>query len=285
MLAVHRQTVTHAEQHLDALRTVAATSTSVVEATAALTAALAEHGFADAEQARAAALPETEVRRLEELCAAYERARAEAETVLADPEVRAAADAPPPDVAALKEAAAAAQVALLHAKDAETLARRTLAAVARLRDELVRQCEALGPDAARHALLRELADTVAGTSANNTLRMRLSLVRPGGPAGEGGHAGQRAAGGHGRGPLPAPALRRAWPHAVPAAAWASRSSTSGPGTAATPPPSRAASRSWRRWPWPSASPTRSARRPAASTSRRCSSTRASARSTTRASSR
>ncbi len=96
-------------------------------------------------QARAAALPETEVRRLEELCAAYERARAEAETVLADPEVRAAADAPPPDVAALKEAAAAAQTALLHAKDAETLARRTLAAVARLRDELVRQCEALVP--------------------------------------------------------------------------------------------------------------------------------------------
>ena len=174
VLAVHRQTVTHAEEHLDALRTVAATSTSMAEATAALIAALAEHGFADAGQARAAALPETEVRRLEELCAAYERARAEAETVLADPEVRAAADAPPPDVAALKEAASAAQTALLHAKDAETLARRTLAAVARLRDELVRQCEALGPDAARHALLRELADTFAGTSGNNTLRMRLT---------------------------------------------------------------------------------------------------------------
>lgn len=174
VLAVHRQTVTHAEEHLDALRTLAATSTSVAEATAALTAALAEHGFADAEQARAAALPETEVRRLEELCAAYERARAEAETVLADLEVRAAADAPPPDVAVLKEAAAAAQSALLHAKDAETLARRTLAAVARLRDELVRQCEALGPDTARHALLRELADTFAGTSGSNTLRMRLT---------------------------------------------------------------------------------------------------------------
>ena len=94
--------------------------------------------------------------------------------MLADPEVRAAADAPPPDVAALKEAATAAQTALLHAKDAETLARRTLAAVARLREELVRQCEALGPDAARHALLRELADTFAGTSGNNTLRMRLT---------------------------------------------------------------------------------------------------------------
>ena len=174
VLAVHRQTVTHAEQHLDALRTVATTTTSVVESTAALTAALAEHGFADAEDARAAALPEPEVRRLEELCAAYERSRAEAETVLADPEVRVAADAPPPDVAALKEAAAAAQVALLHAKDAETLARRTLGAVARLRHDLVRQCEALGPDAARHALLRELADTFAGTSGTNTLRMRLT---------------------------------------------------------------------------------------------------------------
>ena len=174
VLAVHRQTVTHAEQHLDALRTVAATSTSVAEATAALTAALAEHSFDDAEQARAAALPETEVSRLEELCAAYERGRAEAETVLADPEVRAAAAAPPPFVAALKEAATAAQTALLHAKDSETLARRTLAAVARLREELVRQCEALGPDAARHALLRELADTFAGTSGNNMLRMRLT---------------------------------------------------------------------------------------------------------------
>ena len=219
VLAVHRQTVTHAEQHLDALRTVAATSTSVAEATAALTAALAEHGFDDAEQAGAAALPETEVRRLEELCAAYERARAEAETVLADPEVRAAADAPPPDVAVLKEAATAAQTALLHAKDSETLARRTLAAVARLREELVRQCEALGPDAARHAVLRELADCVAGTSGNNTLRMRLTsfvlaarLEKVATLANERLRSWATAA--------TSSSTPTAWPRAAPAAGWA-----------------------------------------------------------------
>ena len=90
---------------------------------------------------------------------------------------------------------------------------------------------------------------------------------------------------HGRRALPARALRRARRPGRHGPAWACGCSTSGPAGSATPPRCPAASRSWPRWPWPSGSPMPCARRPAASTSARCSSTRASAASTTTASSR
>ena len=171
---LHRETVRAADRHLESLRALAAAEHARRQSVEAAEDALAEQGFATAVEARACALPAAEAARLEQLCRDYDRARTQAETVLADPAVQAAVGAEAPDVDGLREAAQAAHRALLQAKDAETLARRTLAAVVRLQDDLMRQCRELGPLAARHALIRDLADTFSGTGGNNALRMRLS---------------------------------------------------------------------------------------------------------------
>ncbi len=171
---VHRETVRAADRHLESLRALAAAEHARRQSVEAAEDALAEQGFTTAVEARACALPAAEAARLEQLCRDYDRARTQAETVLADPAVQAAVGAEAPAIDGLREAAQAAHRALLQAKDAETLARRTLAAVVRLQDDLLRQCRELGPLAARHALVRDLADTFSGTGGNNALRMRLS---------------------------------------------------------------------------------------------------------------
>jgi exonuclease SbcC len=163
-----------AGRHLESLRGLAAADDARRQCAESATEALSEQGFTSADEARACALSAPEAARLEQLCRDYERARTQAETVLADPAVQAAVAVETPDVGGLREAAQAAQRELLQAKDAETLARRTLAAVVRLQDELVRRCRELGPLAARHAMIRDLADTFSGTGGNNALRMRLS---------------------------------------------------------------------------------------------------------------
>ncbi|MDF2145600.1 SMC family ATPase [Knoellia sp. p5-6-4] len=173
-LAAHRRTTLAAQRHVDALRVLAAATESRQAASDAAETSLAADGFTDPGEARAAALPADETTRLQRLCDDYVRARTEAQAVLADPAVQAAAEVEPPDVESLRGLAAQAHSELLQAKDAETLARRTLAAVTRLAADLVRQCEELGPLAERHALVRDLADTFAGTGGNNALRMRLS---------------------------------------------------------------------------------------------------------------
>ncbi len=173
-LTEHRETALAAQRHVDALRSLASAEETRRAAADAAAAALAEQDFTDADDARAAQLPAVERSRLQQLCEEVVRARTEAEAVLADPEVKTAADLDPPDLEALRALATEAHSALLQAKDAETLARRTLTAVSRLQADLVRQCEELGPLAERHALVRDLADTFAGTGGNNALRMRLS---------------------------------------------------------------------------------------------------------------
>ena len=170
----HRAVSVSADRHVSALRDLALAEQSHAAALVALASSLAEQGFASADEARQGLLAGAEVGRLEALCREYDRARTAAETVLADPDVTAAVRSPAPALDALREAEGAAHTALLRAQDAETLARRTLAAVARLHPRLVSQCEALGPAATRHALVRDLADTFAGSGANNALRMRLS---------------------------------------------------------------------------------------------------------------
>jgi exonuclease SbcC len=173
-LAVHRRTAQVAQRHVEALRTLASAEAARVAAAEALATALAEQELADAAEARAAELPASEKARLQQLCDDFVRARTEAQAVVADPEVQAATALDAPDVDVLRAVAAAAHSELLQAKDAETLARRTLTAVSRLQAGLVRRCEELGPLAERHALVRDLADTFGGTGGNNALRMRLS---------------------------------------------------------------------------------------------------------------
>jgi len=173
-LAEHRETALAAQRHVDALRSLAAAQETRRAAAEAAAAALEQQGFAGADEAGAAALPAAERSRLQLLCEEFVRARTEAEAVLGDPEVTAVAELDAPDVDDLRALAARAHGELLQAKDVETLARRTLTAVSRLQADLVRQCEELGPLAERHALVRDLADTFAGTGGNNALRMRLS---------------------------------------------------------------------------------------------------------------
>jgi exonuclease SbcC len=172
--ARHRAVSAAADRHVTALRELTLAEQSHAAAVEALASSLADQGFDTADEARRGLVEEREVRRLEAACREYDRARTAAETVLSDPEVVAAAESPQPDLEALREAESSTHTLLRRAQDAETLARRTLAAVARLHPRLVSQCEAIGPAAAHHALVRDLADTFTGTGGNNALRMRLS---------------------------------------------------------------------------------------------------------------
>jgi exonuclease SbcC len=56
----------------------------------------------------------------------------------------------------------------------DALVRATLSSVRRSRSTVVDLCERLGAESVRHAVLRDLADTITGQGAGNELRMRLS---------------------------------------------------------------------------------------------------------------
>ncbi len=172
--SLHRAAVASAERLVEALRAHGLARATSAEATEGLRAALRAQGFDDAEDAAAATLPDEERQRLESLLAECARTTAQAQAVLADEAVAGALAAPEPDLATFRDASEQARSELLQAKDAETLARRTLRAVERLEADLLRQCEELGPLSERARLVRELADACAGTGGGNTLRMRLT---------------------------------------------------------------------------------------------------------------
>jgi exonuclease SbcC len=170
----HRRAVDDLVAHLDAaarLRERAAEHTAVTASTAA---ALSEHGFADAAEARGALLDAATVAELTEATRTHERRLAVATATLAEPEVAAALEQPAPDLVALEAARAAAAESLSAATSADTLARAMLANVRRARATVTAHSERLGEAEARHDVLRDLADTVAGLGPNNALRMRLS---------------------------------------------------------------------------------------------------------------
>ncbi len=131
-------------------------------------------GFSSAVEARAGLLPTVEVARLRAAVAAHDEALVVARTTLDEPGVLAALEAPAPDVPALAGVVDAAHAAYTAAVAADTLVRRTLAGLDRVRGSLTRRCAQIVEAESRHQVLQELADTVAGTSANNELRMRLS---------------------------------------------------------------------------------------------------------------
>ena len=160
--------------HVDAILALESARAALVTVAAATSAALAEAGFDDPAAARGALLAPADTAALTARTAAHETSRVQATTVLQDPEVAAALQAEAPDVAALGAAADAARHAYTSALAADTLVRRTLAGVERVRASVAERGLALTAAAARHEVLREVADAVAGTSASNTLRMRLS---------------------------------------------------------------------------------------------------------------
>lgn len=144
------------------------------EASTALDAALAEAGFTALDEAAAALLPVAEADRLRDLVLAHGRDRAAALAVLDDPDVVAALAAPAPDLEALVEAHGLARRAVLTGSASHDVLVRAGRALDRLRPALEGQAALVVGLAERQARVRDLADTVAGSGADNTFRMRLS---------------------------------------------------------------------------------------------------------------
>ncbi|HEX7537041.1 MAG TPA: AAA family ATPase [Dermatophilaceae bacterium] len=170
----HRQALGHLRSLDTGLHELATHRANVRDAVLRLSAALRAHGLESMEQAQAVALPAARVAELTALLRSAEQQRAQATALLAQPDVTAALLLPTPDVAALAQAHTRAGASLTEAGRQHTLseeARRELRALSRT----VRQALTdLGPAQAEARLVQELAECVAGSSADNALRMRLS---------------------------------------------------------------------------------------------------------------
>jgi len=175
------QVIAHHAQTLDLLRllVVGLHDLTTHEASAAgavlrLSKALQDNGLETMRQAQAAALPATRVAELTALLRDSEQQRTQAGALLAQPEVTAALSLPTPDMEALGQAHLQAGASLAEAGRRHTLseqAQRDLRALS----AIVREALAdLGPAEEEAKLVQELADCVAGNSADNALRMRLS---------------------------------------------------------------------------------------------------------------
>jgi exonuclease SbcC len=170
----HEGTKRDLSAHREALVAVEKSAADLAEAESAVRESLQDNGFDDVEQARAGQLSADETRQLKEAVAARDRARAVATATLAEEAVTEALEQPEPDVGSLELAAGEAASALSQATTTDALVRASLASIRRARTSIVDLCGQLGARAARHEVLRELADTITGQGANNELRMRLS---------------------------------------------------------------------------------------------------------------
>jgi exonuclease SbcC len=170
----HQAAAVAATAHAASLRELARATRDHGDVVAATSDSFRIAGFTDAATARAGVLPTVEMTRLRAAVAAHDEAVLVARTTLDEPGVLTALEASAPDVTALAAARDAAHAAYTAAVAADTLVRRTLAGLDRVRGSLTRRCAQIVEAESRHQVLRELADTVAGTSVNNSLRMRLS---------------------------------------------------------------------------------------------------------------
>ncbi|HEX8972373.1 SMC family ATPase [Oryzihumus sp.] len=173
-LAAHEALVSGVEALARAVRAHTAAAATAGAATARLEESLRDNEFTDVGAVREASLPESHVRELESQLRELDRRRDQAEARLADPEVVAARDAAVPDLDQLTHARDAAGRALGAARDRHTLAERASSQLRQLHTAVRAVLDRLGPAEDEAALVQELADCVAGTSANNALRMRLS---------------------------------------------------------------------------------------------------------------
>ncbi|MGX1806775.1 AAA family ATPase [Nocardia sp. NPDC055321] len=109
---------------------------------------------------------------IEAALVAADRARAHAETVLAEPDIRAAADQPPGDLAGLESAVAQAQTLLERAVAAHSEAARRVEQLEELCSQLWAAVDRIAPLQRTHDELARLAEVVAGRGENNR---RMSL--------------------------------------------------------------------------------------------------------------
>jgi len=144
------------------------------EADLRLSKALQDNGFPTRSEAQAALRPVAEVQELTKQLRTQEQQRARAEALLVQRDVIDAMTQPAPDVETLAEVHRLALGSLTEASRRHTLseqAQRDLRALYRTVSEVLVE---LGPAEQEARLVQDLADCVAGNSADNALRMRLS---------------------------------------------------------------------------------------------------------------
>ncbi len=172
--AGHRQTLDHLRSLATGLHELITHQTNARSAVGRLCAALQAHGLESMEQARAGALPPAGVAELTAFLRAIERQRAQANALLAQPDVLAALMEPTPDVGALALAHQQAATSLADLSRRHTFSEQAQRELKSLIRTVRQALTDLGPAEAEARLVQELADCIAGNSADNALRMRLS---------------------------------------------------------------------------------------------------------------
>lgn len=123
-----------------------------------------------------AARPARRQTELDEALVAADRARAHAEAVLAEPEIRTAADAEPGDLPAIHEAARLARNTVDEAVAAHAAASSRASGLEELSGQLWAAVDVIAPAQREHEELAALADVVAGRGANNRKMSLRSYV-------------------------------------------------------------------------------------------------------------
>ncbi|PZG42613.1 ATP-binding cassette family protein, partial [Spongiactinospora gelatinilytica] len=162
---------------LDAAEAAGLARTATAEAAAARAEAgeaAAEAGFGGLDEVRAAVRPAAELEELTERLRALDAESAAVAALLADSELRAAAEAPDPDLPALTERHDAAERVHAACSSRRDQARDRHDRLTALAAELTGSLARWRPARERHRLARRLAELAGGTSADNTLDMRLS---------------------------------------------------------------------------------------------------------------
>ena len=155
------------------------------------------NGFETVEAATAATLGSQDLVELRRRLRDLEQRRAAAVATLADPEVAASLDEPDADVVAATATADAARAALRRAQHAQTGAEAAVRTFGQVRESVLARVATIGPLAARSAQVGGARRHDDGHRRSEHAADATHGVRPRGPAGEGRHAGQRAAAGDG----------------------------------------------------------------------------------------
>jgi len=170
----HQHTLDHLHSLATGLQELATQRDNALDAVRRLSAALQASGLESMEHAQAAALSPARVAALTAFLRTAEQQRARATALLAQTDVSAALQMPTPDVDVLAEAHRQAAASLNSAIRRHTLseaAQRELSALSRTVHQALAD---LGPAQEEAQLVQDLAECLAGNSAENALRMRLS---------------------------------------------------------------------------------------------------------------
>jgi exonuclease SbcC len=170
----HRQTLADLRSLLTGLHELVTHEASARDADLRLSTALKDNGLETMQQAQALALPPARAAELTAVLRTAERQRAESSALLGQADVTASLSLPTPDLDALAQAHTQAAATLTDAGRRHTLSEQAQRDLRVLSGTVHQALAGLGPAEEEAQLARELAECVAGNSANNALRMRLS---------------------------------------------------------------------------------------------------------------